>query len=108
MLTIDAKYFDKNKYFKNCIYLLGIDTFIRLLNKQFYRNSEEFMIRELNEYKNHNNHFLVYPRFNKKTQKLETLNDYPGFIPKGYEDLFKHVHDFRIDISSTEIRNILN
>ena len=102
MITKIPYFGDKNSYLTNGYFLLGADTFKRLLDKKYYENSYEFMIAKLSEFRKKNNKLIVASRYDSVSGKLLTLSDFP--IPEILKDFVIEL-DFRMDMSSTEIRN---
>ena len=102
MITKIPYFGDKNFYLTNGYFLLGADTFKRLLDKKYYENSYEFMIAKLSEFRKKNNKLIVASRYDSANGKLSTLRDFT--IPEILTDFVIEL-DFRMDISSSEIRN---
>ncbi|KAG2385634.1 hypothetical protein C9374_003449 [Naegleria lovaniensis] len=98
-----AKLFNKDS---KIFIVIGSDTAIRIVDTKYYKNSEEEMIKALMVFKQHNCVFLVGGRLDQKdktSQKFITMSDIN--VPKGFEDIFIEIPEFRVDISSTELRN---
>ena len=101
MLTNRPFFYAKNEYLKNGYFVVGTDTYKRIIDTKYYSNSNEVMISKLAEFLRCENHLVVAPRLNSQTNKLETLADFS--VP----EIFKNIHEldnFRMDISSTELR----
>jgi hypothetical protein len=75
---------------------------IRILDIKYYSQSKQKMIFELSEILKLNCKFLVAGRVNQfgKFCILEEIE-----IPNELKDLFIPIDTFRIDISSTQLRN---
>jgi len=101
MLTHRPFFYAKNEYLRNGYFVVGTDTYKRIIDTKYYDNSQDIMISKLAEFIRCENHLVVAPRVNSQTNQLETLKDFP--IP----EILSNIHgldDFRMDISSTELR----
>jgi len=95
------RFFDKVKFCKNCVFLVGYDTADRILNKAYYNNSEEEMLQALKQIQDQACIFMVFGRIYGETFQPSTNLK----VPESLKSLFLLVGDnFRIDISSTQIR----
>ncbi|KAF0972833.1 hypothetical protein FDP41_009082 [Naegleria fowleri] len=98
-----AKLFNKDS---KIFIVIGSDTAIRIVDTKYYNNSEEEMIKALMVFKQHNCIFLVGGRLDQKdktSNKFVTMRDIK--VPNGFEEIFVEIPDFRVDVSSTELRN---
>lgn len=102
MLTTKPSFVKKCELITDGLFLMGADTFVRLLDKKYYNDSAEEMFCALSEFKKSNNRIIVAPRFDSKTEKLVTLEDVE--IPAILKGRVEGLSDFRMDISSTELR----
>ena len=115
----------KAKLLPNTIFIVGYDTFIRLIDPKYYDNDCDRMIRELRAIKDiHGCSFLVCGRSVKPglgsstttttpskdaaavdaiETSFETMN--ASSIPCGLSDCFERLDGFRNDLSSTQIRS---
>ncbi len=102
MLTKIPFFYSKNEYLRDGYFIVGADTYKRIVNVKYYDNSRDIMISKLTEFAKYQNNLIVAPRLNPETDKVESLKDFE--IPDILKGLAKEV-EFRKDISSTEIRN---
>jgi nicotinic acid mononucleotide adenylyltransferase len=87
----------------NVIFLVGYDTFTRLIDPKYYYNCPEERDRVLRDFKDRNIRFVVFPRGNKN---VETWKETQQDIDPELTTLFQHPEGFvPVDISSTELRN---
>ena len=86
-------------------FVLGYDTFVRLLDLKYYENSPEKLLSILKQLDEIGTKFAIGGRLNAKTQLFEML-DIEGLeiVPAEYKGMFSAVEDFRVDLSSTELR----
>ena len=84
-----------------CVYVLGWDTAVRLLEPRYY-GGQGAMLRALAEMGSSGCRFLVAGR--TEGGVFRTLADVP--VPPGFEDLFQALPEsaFRSDLSSTDLR----
>lgn len=90
-------------------FVIGADTARRIVDRKYYDDSDSKMVRVLSDfYSRYNIRFIVGGRLDKELGRFVTMRDLidDGRIPVGFEDLFLQIpeHQFRKDISSTEIR----
>ncbi len=93
---------EKCRLFSGAIFLVGIDTLVRIAAPKYYGLSEEKRDQALQEISSLGNQFLVFGR--QTAKGFETLDDQD--IPRVLAELCIGVNedDFREDISSTDIR----
>ena len=85
--------------------VVGSDTAIRIIDTKYYNNSLSEMVNCLVTFKNNNCVFLVAGRLDQKdksSKQFVSMRDV--VIPAGFEDLFIEIPNFRMDISSSELR----
>lgn len=101
-LTNAMLFIDKAKMFRYHGLVVGVDTARRVIDPQYYGNSEEKMIEALLEIGSYGCYFIVGGR--KQGDGWDDLSSV--VIPDPIKHLFKAINhnDFRVDISSTEIR----
>ncbi len=106
LLSKEPLFLGKAKLFPGAWFLIGVDTAIRLIDKKYYGDSESKLIQALAQFYSLGTKFMVGGRF--MNDKFVTLGQVT--IPNGFEDMFIEIseEEFRIDISSTEIRNKQN
>jgi hypothetical protein len=90
----------KAKIFPQTVFVLGVDTVERLIQPRFYHNSSEEMLAAFQSIRAAGCRFLVAGRLHG--DNFLTLTDLQ--LPAGFRGLFEEIPDFRVDISSTEIR----
>ncbi len=90
----------KAQVFPHSVFVLGIDTVERLIDPRFYHNDPAEMQASLKQLRTAGCHFLVAGRL--RGHHFLTLQDLE--LPNGYRELFEEIPDFRMDISSTAIR----
>ena len=104
VLTNVGLFIDKARLMQNCHFVIGWDTFIRILNPKYYDNSQKQLIAVLDMFNNYGTKFVVAGRL--VDGKWHTpANDW-NLVPNGYSNLFLMLTDdeFRVDLSSSEIR----
>ncbi len=104
-LTNLPTFIEKAREFPNCTFVVGIDTLVRIGQPRYYENAAA-MHDSFAEYTRLGTRFLVFGR-----------NDNSGFqtlansdVPEALAALCTNVteDEFRVDLSSTELRNIGN
>lgn len=104
LIISTAKTFvEKSLIFKDCSFVVGWDTAVRIINPKYYGNDSSLMLSALADIKKNKCDFIVAGRVDQ-IGDFKNLTDID--IPKGYEDMFLMIKEktFRNDISSTEIR----
>lgn len=102
MLTTKGMFAEKNELVTNGFFLLGADTLVRLVDKKYYDGSREKMAIALDKFCQANNRVVVAPRVDSKTGKLVRMADVD--LPEALQGRVEELSDFRIDLSSTELR----
>jgi nicotinamide mononucleotide (NMN) deamidase PncC len=103
LVTSTALFAQKSALFSGCTFVIGYDTAVRLLDPKYYDNNSKLMYRSMHQIMENNCDFLVAGRFNKNNfMGLPSIN-----IPLAFSDMFAEIpeSEFRIDVSSTDIRN---
>jgi hypothetical protein len=96
-----APLFDqKAGIFPHSVFVLGIDTVERLIDLRFYHNDPAELQASLRALRTAGCRFLVAGRL--RGNNFLTLRDLE--LPAGYRELFEEIPNFRMDISSTAIR----
>ncbi len=90
----------KAQVFPHSVFVLGIDTVERLIDPRFYQNDPAEMQTSLKTLRTAGCRFLVAGRL--RGHHFLTLQDLE--LPNGFRELFEEIPDFRMDISSTAIR----
>ena len=87
-------------------FALGYDTFVRLLDVSYYQDSRERMDEVLSTLESVGTRFAVGGRYNKERGVFEQLDReaLEARVPEPYRHMFTAVQDFRVDLSSTELR----
>jgi len=92
-------------------FVLGTDTFVRIINPKYYENSEDNMVAALTAMKERGVHFIVGGRLEQGIQgerpKFVSGEEELLSLPSNVQDIFTILkeEDFRVDVSSTELRN---
>ncbi len=102
LLTCAPLFSQKAQLFPRSIFVLGIDTVERLIQPRFYHNDSAEMLASFKTIRTAGCRFLVAGRLSD--DRFLTLEDLE--LPAGYRELFEEIPEdvFRMDISSTEIR----
>lgn len=100
ILTRAPLFSQKAQLFPHSVFVLGIDTVERLTQPRFYHNDPAEMLASFKTIRRAGCYFLVAGRL-QDTHFL-TLQDLD--LPQGYHELFEEIPGFRMDISSTAIR----
>jgi nicotinic acid mononucleotide adenylyltransferase len=84
-------------------FVIGTDTLVRLLNPKYYNDSMSDMLRILQELPCH---FVVGGRLAQKTDTPEFITGQSDVdeLPPALHSKFTLMPDFRVDVSSTELR----
>lgn len=103
LVTRAPLFVDKARLFPGSTFIVGSDTVSRLLDPRFYGNDARERERMLRELADLGVDFLVAGR--ERDGHFQTLADLP--IPAAHAPLFRGLDeaDFRVDVSSTELRN---
>jgi len=96
-------YLEKSRLYPGATFVVGYDTAVRIFETRYYQNSEETMLAALSEIQARGCHFLVAGRL-CEDGNFRTLEDI--MIPIPFDAMFSAIpdEDFRVDISSTELR----
>ena len=102
MVTCSDTFNKKAELFPGCVFVVGFDTALRIIDFKYYENNIDNMINQLAKIKELGCRFLVAPRYIDGI--LLTEKDLE--VPEMFEEMFYElpVELFREDISSTEIR----
>lgn len=102
LLTREPLFLSKSKLFPGSTFVVGYDTARRIVDPKYYANDESKMRAALEAIRSTNCNFLVAGRV--VGDQFHTLQDLP--LPGGFKDLFDGLSEdeFRLDLSSTEIR----
>ena len=113
LITNAPLFADKLDFFENVIVLCGADTYRRIIDLKYYEMDENRLLSFLEKVKKNDSRFVVIPRYASDNGKLDNLSDIlkstnlDTKIKELLESITEELEDFRIDISSTEIRNKL-
>jgi nicotinic acid mononucleotide adenylyltransferase len=100
ILTRAPLFSQKAQLFPHSVFVLGVDTVERLIQPRFYHNDPAEMLASFKAIRTAGCHFLVAGRL--QGGHFLTLQDLG--LPQGYHELFEEIPGFRMDISSTAIR----
>ena len=93
----------KAALFPDCVFVVGADTAARLVSPRYYGDDPDEVIRALDEIRSYGSRFFVGGRMDGAGRFV----DVGGVaIPDGYRDMFQGLGEpeFRVDVSSTELR----
>ncbi len=98
-------FYRKAALFPGCVFVIGYDTAVRLVDPRYYAGSYAVMVSALESIRMQGCYFLVAGRVHGR--RFRTLADVT--LPHGFEDLFDAIPEsaFRQDVSSTELRGAL-
>lgn len=101
-LTRAPTFLEKAKLFPGTVFAIGLDTAERIVAPRYYESSESAMRQALEEIRAAGCRFLVAGR--SEGDRFRTLDQLS--MPAGFRDLFQAVaeSDFRLDLSSTKLR----
>ena len=104
LLTADPRFADKVGWVRESVFVLGADTLARLVDSRFYSCDRGSMLDAFGRIRESGCRFLVAARLDPSSGRVQMLSDCA--VPRGFERLFEAipVADFRMDISSTELR----
>lgn len=101
VITNKGKFSEKAKIFPNCIFVVGVDTLLRIFDLNYY-SSEKDMEKNFQNFVDYDANFLVFGRkINDKFITLKEL-DIPDILQSRCTGIDEE--NFREDISSTIIR----
>ena len=106
IMTRAPTFLQKARLFSGCHFAIGYDTATRLLQGKYYEGGEQGMVTALEEFRAGQHCFWVAGRLQEG--KYLALADID--VPAGFAALFAAIpeEDFRVDISSTELRSRAN
>ncbi len=106
IMTRAPTFLQKARLFSGCHFAIGYDTATRLLQGAYYEGGEQGMVAALEEFRTGEHCFWVAGRLQEG--KYLALADID--VPAGFAALFAPIpeEDFRVDISSTELRSRAN
>ena len=90
-------------------FVLGTDTFVRIINPKYYNNSRDEMLKALVDMRDKGVHFIVGGRIEQGTENKSTFingEEEARSLPSDIQSMFTLLteDEFRLDISSTELR----
>ncbi|UCH27791.1 MAG: hypothetical protein JSV66_09175 [Trueperaceae bacterium] len=102
LFTRSPLFIEKARLFPGCVFVVGADTAARVVDPRFYGDSRVEMTRALESLRELGVSFLVAGR--QQGGRYVSLDDIG--VPEAFKDLFEALseEDFRLDVSSTEIR----
>ena len=103
ILSVLPIFTQKAELFRDCVFVVGYDTAVRLVMPKYYADSRSNMFVEFEKLRQMGCSFLVAGR-KDSDGTFKVLEDMD--IPAELQDLFKGISEseFRTDISSTELR----
>ena len=104
LLTAEPRFADKVAWVRESVFVLGADTLARLVDPGFYAGDRDGLPGALARIRGSGCRFLVAARLDPSSGAGVTLADCA--VPRGFERLFEAIpeSDFRMDLSSTELR----
>ena len=104
LLSAEPRFADKVGWVRESVFVLGADTLARLVDPRFYGRDRGEMLHAFARIRESGCRFLVAARLDPSGGRVRTLADCA--VPRGFERLFESipVADFRMDLSSTELR----
>lgn len=94
-------YVEKARLYPGVVFVVGYDTAVRVLNPRYYDDDADRLAAALAEIRRHGCRFLVAGRVGPNG-RFRAATDL--LVPPDLADLFQPLPSFRIDISSTELR----
>ena len=103
VLTSAATFVEKAALFPRATFIVGVDTLLRIGDPRFYGDSHDAMAEAIESITQHECRFLVFGRLVEDA--FQTLRDLE--IPPSLTALCHGLSEaqFRLDVSSTELRN---
>lgn len=103
VFTRAPTFLQKSELFPGSVFIVGVDTIIRIDDKKYYQNSDALRDNAINTLAQRGHKFLVFGR--RSEDEFEGLNDV--LISDALRSLCQEVAEdqFRKDISSTELRD---
>jgi cytidyltransferase-like protein len=94
---------EKAALFPDCVFVVGADTAVRVIDPGFYGEDPAAMVRALDEIRAAGCRFFVGGRVDAAGRFVEVGG---VSVPDDYRDLFEGPgeREFRVDVSSTELR----
>jgi nicotinic acid mononucleotide adenylyltransferase len=100
-----------NDHIRKMTFVIGTDTMVRLINPKYYNNDYEMMLLSLKKMQNEGVHFVVGGRVSQNNVAADagdvvfvTGEEELESLPKDAQEMFTLMPEFRVDISSTELR----
>ena len=100
-LTRRALYVEKSQLFGPCDFVMGADTASRVLDAKYY-GGVEGLAEALDTLRSRGCGFVVAGRLG--AQSFVDAHEALASAPDSHRDMFLEIPDFRVDISSTELR----
>jgi nicotinic acid mononucleotide adenylyltransferase len=101
-VTHAATFAEKARLFPECVFVVGADTITRIADARYYGDHLSLRDIAIDDIARHGCRFLVFGRL--LDDGFHTLSDLP--LPERLRSISQEVpaHQFRVDISSTEVR----
>ncbi|DAZ95095.1 TPA: hypothetical protein N0F65_001697 [Lagenidium giganteum] len=111
LVTNATLFLQKAQLLPGCVFIIGADTAVRIVDKKYYDNDEHKMILLLDRIARQGCSFVVAGRFDDKLEQryISAHEVLAHNIPPVFRDFFLPLDegDFRIDLSSSAIRKQL-
>ena len=102
VFTRAATFAEKSAIFPGATFIVGLDTIVRIDDPKYYEGSPEKRDQAINAIAHRGNRFLVFGRLHGES--FQTLSDVSLTRPLGRLCDEVSADEFRLDISSTELR----
>ena len=86
------------------VFVVGYDTAVRIVNPKYYDNDQASLVEALVAIRAQGCSFAVLGRVDSDSGEFLELEHMRHLIPPGLASLFVPVPGFRLDVSSTELR----
>ncbi|TMW58170.1 hypothetical protein Poli38472_011758 [Pythium oligandrum] len=108
IITNASLFGQKAALLHNCVFIIGADTAVRIVDKKYYDMDEHKMVLAINEISRQGCKFVVAGRFDENGSRryISAEEVLEKHVPPVFKDLFIPLReeDFRNDISSTQLR----
>ena len=102
-LTRKPLYVDKSELLGPCDFVIGADTATRVLDAKYY-GGDGGLEDALETLRGRGCGFIVAGRLNSSADRFVQTDEAIATAPTAFKDMFLEIPDFRVDLSSTELR----
>jgi hypothetical protein len=107
-VSIEPLFTDKSRLYPNCNFVMGVDTFVRVIDPKYYSNCEYEMVAALTSIREQNVNIYVGGRRDDSSGEFMTMDRLleASCLPQRIKGMFRGLSEgqFRADVSSTELR----